>query len=58
MLKNLVEGEWWTQNEVKTDAEGYVEVEGFKGDSVLEMEGKSAALRLQADSKQQKITMK
>ncbi len=58
MLKNLIKGEWWTQNEVKTDAEGYVEVEGFKGDYVLQTEGKSVALKLRADNGQQEIIMK
>lgn len=35
-LKELFKGEWWTDEEVCTDANGFVQVEGFKGDYVLE----------------------
>lgn len=58
MLKDLIKGEWWTQDEMKTDAEGYIEVEGFMGDYVLQVEGKSVSLKLQKDKKQQEIRMK
>ncbi|MCR5237273.1 MAG: endo-1,4-beta-xylanase [Lachnospiraceae bacterium] len=32
MLKNLVKHEWWTDTTVKTDENGWIEVEAFKGD--------------------------
>ncbi len=34
-LKELIKGEWWTDCEVVTDENGFVTVEGFKGDYVL-----------------------
>ncbi len=45
-LKELFKGEWWTDVEVHTDENGCMEVEGFKGDYVLECEGMSASLDL------------
>ena len=32
MLKNLVKHEWWTDTTVKTDENGWMEVDAFKGD--------------------------
>ena len=32
MLKRLIRQEWWTQTTVKTDADGWAQVEAFKGD--------------------------
>ncbi len=57
-LKELFKGEWWTDVEVHTDANGCVEVEGFKGDYVLECEGMSADLDLRvSDADLQTVVM-
>lgn len=32
MLKKLIKEEWWTNTTVKTDADGYAEIDAFKGD--------------------------
>lgn len=46
MLKKLVKQEWWTDVTVKTDENGWVEVEAFKGDYVLEGEAGQAKVSL------------
>ncbi len=46
MLMRLIKGEWWTDCEICTDENGFAEAKGFKGDYLLEMPGKSAALKL------------
>ena len=56
-LMKLIKGEWWTECEVCTDENGCVEVEGFKGDYVLEMEGRSAKLKITSGMKEQNITL-
>jgi GH35 family endo-1,4-beta-xylanase len=49
-LKELIKGEWWTDVEVHTDENGFVTVEGFKGDYSLLLDDKSASLSLTEDS--------
>lgn len=56
-LKELIKGEWWTETEICTDDNGYVEVEGFKGDYVLEMGDKMAAFQL-TDKEQSTLEIK
>ncbi len=46
MFKKLFREEWWTDVEVCTDENGYVQVEGFKGDYVLKNGEKEAVLSL------------
>ena len=46
MLKNLVRNEWWTDTEVMTDAEGYANVEAFKGEYIISCDGASANTEL------------
>ena len=45
-LMELIKGEWWTDTEVTTDENGFVTVEGFKGDYDLILGDKKAALSL------------
>ena len=57
-LMQLIKGEWWTDYEICTDENGVAEVEGFKGDYVLEMPGKSSAMKLTSDVSEMQIIMK
>lgn len=43
MLKHLIKEEWWTDCEIRTDANGVVEAEGFKGDYLLSIPGQDEA---------------
>lgn len=46
-LKELIKGEWWTDEEVCTDEDGRVRLEGFKGEYILVWgEGKETKLTL------------
>ncbi len=47
-LKELFKEEWWTEEEVCTDENGYVQVEGFKGEYLLMNESQQAQLQLTA----------
>lgn len=38
-LKKLIREEWWTDTEIITDENGYAEVEAFKGDYVITVDG-------------------
>ena len=42
MLQKLVKQEWWTDTTVKTDENGWLEVEAFKGDYHIGAEGRNA----------------
>ena len=50
MLKKLVREEWWTDTVVTTDAEGYAQVEAFKGDYNIIVDGNETAVTLKDDS--------
>lgn len=50
MLKKLVKEEWWTDEEVRTDAQGYATVSVFKGEYLLSFDGKEAAATLDDDT--------
>lgn len=45
-LMHLIKEEWWTDREICTDENGFAEAEGFKGDYLLEMPGRSGTLKL------------
>lgn len=49
-LLQMIKGEWWTDEELCTDADGFVEVEGFKGDYEIVCSGKKACVSLSANS--------
>lgn len=57
-LMQMIKGEWWTDYEICTDENGMAEVEGFKGDYVLEMPGKSGTMKLTSDVSEMQIIMK
>lgn len=46
MLKKLVRQEWWTDTEVTTDANGYAEVDAFKGDYDISCSGVAVQVTL------------
>ena len=58
MLMKLIKGEWWTNCEICTDENGMVQVEGFKGDYILEMPGKSSTLKLTSGMAETQVIMK
>lgn len=47
MLKNLIKGEWWTTGDTMTDENGMIEIEGFKGDYDLIVNGSTTAIRIE-----------
>lgn len=49
-LKELVKGEWWTDIEVCTDENGFVHLEGYKGDYLLSDGIHNTSLKLSATS--------
>lgn len=57
MLLNLIKDEWWTLCEICTDDNGYVTVEGFKGDYVIEMPFMDASLKITDSLPEQTIQM-
>ena len=46
MLKKLIKEEWWTDETVRTDENGWAQAEGFKGDYRISCEGRSAYVKL------------
>ena len=50
MLKKLIHEEWNTDITVKTDANGYADVEAFKGEYEISADGKSASAKLTDNS--------
>ncbi len=50
MLKKLVKEEWWTNDKLVTDADGYITVSAFKGEYEIASDGKAAAAELVDDS--------
>lgn len=56
-LKELIKGEWWTDEEVCTDENGFVRLEGFKGDYVLDSGMNEVALKLTAGEDEEIITL-
>jgi len=56
-LMKLIKGEWWTECEVCTDENGYVELEGFKGEYVLELENRSAKLKITSGMNERDIIL-
>lgn len=58
MLRSLIKGEWWTDCEIITDTNGFVEVEGFKGTYQLISEAGKGNMELAAGVKEQQLTIK
>ena len=58
MLKKLIKEEWWTDCEICTDENGYVEVEGFKGDYVIQGESFSGTMKLSSTQKELELQIK
>lgn len=58
MLKKLIKEEWWTDCEIYTDENGYVEVEGFKGDYIIKDDRSSSSLKLSAAEGELEIHLK
>ena len=50
MLKKLIKEEWWTDETVRTDENGWAQAEGFKGDYRISCEGRSAYVKLLDDT--------
>lgn len=58
-LKELIKGEWWTTTAVTTDENGFVSIEGFKGEYELLFGDKKSALTLTDSSETpETITLK
>lgn len=57
MLKHLIKEEWSTNCELMTDAEGFVIIEGFKGDYELTYLDKKASFKLDAAQKEQELML-
>jgi GH35 family endo-1,4-beta-xylanase len=45
-LKKMVKEEWWTDTAVTTDADGWAEIEAFKGDYEITSDGSSVRMKL------------
>ncbi len=58
MLKKLIKEEWWTDVEICTDENGYVDVEGFKGDYIIKDETGSCDMKLCAAANELEIRLK
>lgn len=56
-LMKLIKGEWWTECEVCTDENGRVELEGFKGDYVLELDNRSVKLKITSGMNEQDVIL-
>ncbi|MCR5227952.1 MAG: endo-1,4-beta-xylanase [Eubacterium sp.] len=46
MLQKMVKEEWWTDTEVTTDAEGFAEVDAFKGEYLVTADGVETTMTL------------
>lgn len=51
-LKNLIHREWETHEKLTTDENGFINVNGFKGEYNISAEGLSAKINLEKDSEQ------
>lgn len=56
-LMHLIKEEWWTDREICTDENGFAEAEGFKGDYLLEMPGRSGTLKLTSGLREVQIIL-
>ncbi len=56
MLKNLVRNEWWTDTTVKTDENGWAEVEAFKGKYLIETEKGQTEINIDNDTEEVIVT--
>ena len=46
MLQKMVKEEWWTDTEVTTDAEGFAEIDAFKGEYLVTADGVETTMTL------------
>jgi GH35 family endo-1,4-beta-xylanase len=51
-LKNLIHGEWETHEKLVTDENGFININGFKGEYNISAEGLSAKVNLEKDTEQ------
>ncbi len=56
-LLQMIKGEWWTTGEIHTDENGFVSVEGFKGDYELAADGRKVRFKLTAGMTEQQIKL-
>ncbi len=56
-LLQMIKGEWWTTDEIHTDENGFVSVEGFKGDYELAADGRKVSFKLTADMTEQQLQL-
>ncbi len=54
-LLELIKGEWWTETEAITDENGFVQVEGFKGEYEISWKGEKSSFVLGGDSKEAQV---
>lgn len=57
-LRELIKKEWWTEYEVCTDDNGFVSVNGFKGDYEISDMEKTAAIKLTDSIEKQDVVLK
>lgn len=57
MLKHLMKEEWHTRCELETDAEGFVIVEGFKGEYEIRTQDSKASFELDVAQKEQELML-
>ncbi|MBO4689215.1 MAG: endo-1,4-beta-xylanase [Clostridiales bacterium] len=57
MLKKLVKEEWWTDESVTTDENGYLSISAFKGEYEISVDGITAAAEL-VDDEELVVTLK
>ena len=56
MLKKLIKEEWWTNTTVKTDADGYAEIDAFKGDYRIVLNDTETEVKF-VDDKEQTVVL-
>ena len=52
-LYNLVKKDWSTDDTLTTDENGFVKIDVFKGDYIIEVNGKSVKAKFTADGEEQ-----
>lgn len=56
-LMQMIKNEWWTDCEIYTDENGFVEATGFKGDYEIRVDGKCAKIVLDDTVKEQNVSL-
>ena len=57
-MRKLIKDEWWTSYEATTDDNGYVVVEGFKGEYKIQVGATEKEYTLTKDSKDFEMVVK